>query len=64
MRVKPMETRKQNLIELKRIAAIENKFKDLGKFLYMCWLDDRPHSFELIMQEFNVDLTKLKETNK
>lgn len=50
--------------ELKRIADVENKFKCLGKFLYSCWKDKKAHNFELIMEEFDSDLTKLHKEAK
>jgi len=50
--------------EIKGLAEIENCYKNLGKFLYLCWLDKKKHNFNLIMQEFDKDITKLKERKK
>lgn len=48
--------------EMLRLAAIQKKFQDIGQHLYLCWKDDKPHNFELIMQEFERDLNELNKT--
>lgn len=54
-----MNKKEKNLSELERIGKLETKFKYLGKFLYSCYKDNKPHNFELIMEEFDRDIQKL-----
>jgi len=59
-----MSREEQLTSDLKEIAAIENAFKALGKQVYTAWKDTKKHNFETIMKQFDLKLTKLKETKK
>lgn len=47
---------------LRYYANIENAFKSFGKEIYRCWKDKKPHNFNALFDEFDKELTKLKET--
>jgi len=53
--------KEQNEAEIKRLALIEVKFKELGKLLYNYWKDKQTHNFNSIMEEHHKEITKLKE---
>lgn len=51
--------------EIKRIAAIEDAFKELGKVLYYGYMGGyHKVYFYSVMDEFHERLTKLKEKQK
>lgn len=56
-----MNKREKLEAKIQNLAEIGDIFKNLGKFLYICWKDKKKHNFNLIMDEFDKDLTKLKE---
>ena len=56
--------RKQIMKELKLVSEIEDKYRDLGKLIMICWKDKKPHNFDLLIEEYDRDIKELQSKLK